>query len=354
MNSPTGSGRVPVVEEQRDPPEQVVAGDQQAAVGLVEARRARARGPGVSITCQAPRSVSTSTPGTQLAVGRDRAHDPGALAAARLLVELERPPPARRSGARPRSAGRACASGSSIIARDVLPGRVHPQLAAGAVDDRRRRARSGRCGRGCRRPAARPRAGSRPAPARSSSWRWPSSVAIPVSKRTIPSPARTANAFTCGTPGQGSGRRSRQTPGRTRSPRPSSRLRLDWPIAGMLARRDRSRIRSRVPGDPAANAALINRFYEAFARRTRDDGRLLRARRPLLTTRCSRTCTATRSAAMWRMLCEPRHRPEDRPLRRSTPTPTRGSAHWDADYTFSAPGAHVTTRSTPASASRTG
>ena len=37
--------------------------------------------------------------------------------------------------------------------------------------------------------------------------------------------AAIANAFTCGTPGQGSGSRSRQSPGSTRSARASSRLR---------------------------------------------------------------------------------------------------------------------------------
>src|SRR3954470_17435114 len=47
----------------------------------------------------------------------------------------------------------------------------------------------------------------------------------PVSTRTMPSPAASAQAFPCGTPGHGSGKRSRQTPGSTRSPRPSSRLR---------------------------------------------------------------------------------------------------------------------------------
>src|SRR5439155_4865585 len=50
---------------------------------------------------------------------------------------------------------------------------------------------------------------------------------MPVSNSTMPSPAATAQALQCGTPGQGSGSRSRQTPGTTRSPRPSSRLRVD-------------------------------------------------------------------------------------------------------------------------------
>src|SRR5258707_5421998 len=42
---------------------------------------------------------------------------------------------------------------------------------------------------------------------------------MPVSKRTMPSPASIAQAFPCGTPGQGSGNRSRQTPGSTFSVR---------------------------------------------------------------------------------------------------------------------------------------
>src|ERR1700694_2723100 len=47
---------------------------------------------------------------------------------------------------------------------------------------------------------------------------------MPVSNSTTPSPALTAHALQWGTPGQGSGRRRRYTPGSTRSPLPSSRL----------------------------------------------------------------------------------------------------------------------------------
>src|SRR3954469_13513921 len=50
---------------------------------------------------------------------------------------------------------------------------------------------------------------------------------MPVSTRTMPSPAASAHALQCGTPGQGSGSRSRQTPGSTRSPRPTSRFLAD-------------------------------------------------------------------------------------------------------------------------------
>src|SRR4051812_20266134 len=49
---------------------------------------------------------------------------------------------------------------------------------------------------------------------------------MPVSTSTIPSPARSAHALQCGTPGRSSGRRSRQIPGSTRSPRPTSRGRV--------------------------------------------------------------------------------------------------------------------------------
>src|SRR3712207_854507 len=48
---------------------------------------------------------------------------------------------------------------------------------------------------------------------------------MPVSTRTMPSPAASAHALPCGTPGHGRGSRRRHTPGSTRSPRPSSRLR---------------------------------------------------------------------------------------------------------------------------------
>src|SRR3954468_10547526 len=59
------------------------------------------------------------------------------------------------------------------------------------------------------------------------SSRWPIEPGswTPVSTSTMPSPAASAQALPWGTPGHGSGRRRRQTPGSTRSPRPSSRLR---------------------------------------------------------------------------------------------------------------------------------
>jgi hypothetical protein len=49
---------------------------------------------------------------------------------------------------------------------------------------------------------------------------------MPVSNSTMPLPEATAQALQCGTPGHGSGKRRRQMPGITFSPRPTSRLRV--------------------------------------------------------------------------------------------------------------------------------
>src|SRR3954468_504116 len=57
-----------------------------------------------------------------------------------------------------------------------------------------------------------------------SRWAMEPGSCTPVSTRTMPSPAASAQALPCGTPGHGRGTRRRQTPGSTRSPRPSSRL----------------------------------------------------------------------------------------------------------------------------------
>ena len=67
----------------------------------------------------------------------------------------------------------------------------------------------------------------------------PGGVCMPVSNSTTPSPAASAHAFPCGTPGQGSGRRRRKTPGSTRSPRPSSRLRAGSVTGAETTRNDR-------------------------------------------------------------------------------------------------------------------
>ena len=99
----------------------------------------------------------------------------------------------------------------------------------------------------------------------------------------------------------------------------------------------------RVPGDPAANAALINRFYEAFARQDGEamaacyapDAHFSRSGLPGPQRRRGRgdVADAVRRG----------HRPRRSSTRTSTPTATRGSAHWEADYTFSHRAARSTT-----------
>src|SRR4051794_15407445 len=75
----------------------------------------------------------------------------------------------------------------------------------------------------------------------------------------MPSPAATAHALQCGTPGHGSGRRSRHTPGTTRSPRPSSRL---WVDVG---------IQSTYIGSPSMSTkAVATAYFEAINRRDVD------------------------------------------------------------------------------------
>ena len=85
--------------------------------------------------------------------------------------------------------------------------------------------------------------------------------------------------------------------------------------------------------DAAANAALINRLYEAFAR---TDGEAMAAcyapnahfSDPVFTD-----LNGPEVGAMWRMLCE---RASDLEIVHSAVEAdgARGSAHWEADYTF--------------------
>ena len=85
--------------------------------------------------------------------------------------------------------------------------------------------------------------------------------------------------------------------------------------------------------DPNANTALINRFYEAFAR---TDGETMAAcyaptahfSDPVFTD-----LNGPEVGAMWRMLCS---RAEDLKVVHSgvEADETTGSAHWEADYTF--------------------
>src|SRR3954465_2340741 len=95
---------------------------------------------------------------------------------------------------------------------------------------------------------------------------------IPVSIRTIPLPDAIAQALPWGTPGHGSGRRRRHTPGSTRSPRPSSRLRRAVamrPVGGQSSRRKGSEtVATTEQGTHAAEVARA--YFEALGRGDRN------------------------------------------------------------------------------------
>ena len=181
--------------------------------------------PGVKITSHGPRSVSTVTPGTSSRSGSIEPVMPVPDAAAGARPSAAAAPRARRSGGRPRAGGPAPASKSSAVRRGACR-RGGSTAARPCARGSAPPGRSGPRARACTRSAARPRA-RRPAcsSARSRCAIEPGSC-IPVSTSTIPEPAASAHALQCGTPGQGSGSRSRQTPGITRSPRPTSRVRV--------------------------------------------------------------------------------------------------------------------------------
>src|SRR5436190_3280740 len=80
---------------------------------------------------------------------------------------------------------------------------------------------------------------------------------VPVSTITIPPSAPIAQALPCGTPGHGSGRRSRHRPGRTRSPRPKSRR---WLIEG----------HDNLRASMASTTEVARRYFEALAVRDLD------------------------------------------------------------------------------------
>ena len=95
-----------------------------------------------------------------------------------------------------------------------------------------------------------------------------------------------------------------------------------------------------MPGDPAANAALIERFYTAFARRDHETMAACYAADARFSDPVFQDLQGDEVTAMWRMLCE---RGTDLELSHSAveAEADRGSAHWDADYTFSATGRKV-------------
>jgi ketosteroid isomerase-like protein len=97
--------------------------------------------------------------------------------------------------------------------------------------------------------------------------------------------------------------------------------------------------------DPAANAALIERFYSAFARR--DHAEMARCYAPdaRFSDPAFGELRGAEVTAMWRMLCE---RAEDLKLRYDNveAADESGSAFWEADYTFTATGRPVNNRIT--------
>jgi ketosteroid isomerase-like protein len=95
-----------------------------------------------------------------------------------------------------------------------------------------------------------------------------------------------------------------------------------------------------VAEDAAANAALIARFYEAFDRRDHVTMASCYAEDATFSDPVFRDLSGDEVRSMWRMFCE---RGEDLEIsyRDVTADGDRGSAHWDADYTFTATGRTV-------------
>jgi len=92
--------------------------------------------------------------------------------------------------------------------------------------------------------------------------------------------------------------------------------------------------------DSEANAALIDRFYEAFARRDHATMAACYAPDATFSDEVFKDLRGPEVPGMWRMLCV---RGTDLTLEHSEVVAEgdRGSAHWEADYTFSATGRPV-------------
>ena len=95
-------------------------------------------------------------------------------------------------------------------------------------------------------------------------------------------------------------------------------------------------------GDATANEALINRFYEAFARTDGDAMAACYTADAHFHDPVFQDLRGDEVGAMWRMLCE---RATDLEVEHSKvhADGEQGSAHWDASYTFST-GRHVLNR----------
>jgi ketosteroid isomerase-like protein len=92
--------------------------------------------------------------------------------------------------------------------------------------------------------------------------------------------------------------------------------------------------------DAAANAAVINRFYDAFSRRDPDAMAACYAPDATFTDPVFQGLRGEEVTSMWRMLCE---RGSDLEVVYGDVTSDgdTGSAHWIADYTFSVSGRRV-------------
>lgn len=95
-------------------------------------------------------------------------------------------------------------------------------------------------------------------------------------------------------------------------------------------------------GDASANEALINRFYEAFARTDGDAMAACYTADAHFHDPVFQDLHGDEVGSMWRMLCE---RATDLEVEHSKvhADGEQGSAHWDASYTFST-GRHVLNR----------
>jgi ketosteroid isomerase-like protein len=95
-----------------------------------------------------------------------------------------------------------------------------------------------------------------------------------------------------------------------------------------------------VGDDGAANAALIDRFYEAFGRRDAETMAACYAPDITFSDPVFQNLRGAEVPSMWRMLCQGATdlRIVHRDVRAEG---ERGFAHWDADYTFSATGRPV-------------
>lgn len=88
-----------------------------------------------------------------------------------------------------------------------------------------------------------------------------------------------------------------------------------------------------MPGDAAANEALIHSFYEAFARRDGEAMAACYAPHAHFFDPAFGDLHGPEVGAMWRMLCG---RAEDLKVSHGdvVADSAAGSAHWEADYTF--------------------